>query len=775
MKKISLTMILVLLLVTLFSEGQLNYQLSAETKPFIPLLGGTVPHLRKPPFVNTPANDFGMADIPLGFTFRYNKSEYTHAQVNVNGFLTFTDEVIGPYDLITMMNNMMGTGPNKGRPIIAAFWDALKLPDTLNLTYKTMGIAPSRVFIIEWKKAIWKADYPFPPNTLPPGTREELISFQVKLYETTNIIEFHFKDEGSEPANPGPMVRRSSYGSSIGISSHDWNRDFISLQDASADPKISMLKPQDRIKIKPGNNQIYRFSPVSLPLPVISRNLYRYTNNSAEFNLDAGITTEYEYALTHSPWPPVSEIRSSHSHNISLKDLNPSTVYYFYARSRLKNEFSQWSCDSFKTAVNPVPLPYKEDFESSTINTGGQFNLLPDNMRFQDFNDTAAYFYPTSDSWPGVLPFYFDGINSSLIYDQGNFPSADVWEFTPGIKLSKGKKYRLSFNYASVDFYGLESDEPAKLEVKFGMDCGAGGMSSGLLFRKTDIINGNAFRDTAIEVIPVKTGVYYFGFHNFSNNPFNEEEPGGFLLLDNISVTQKSLDDDQNNFITLNGFSERDRNILNWKPLISGKVASYDLQRSLDGMHYASIANFNVGTEKNSMPGKLRLARKVEYTKEADEILVKRLEISDDGRNYHPFNIMNKKASLAFPKNDNYRFTDATGNSDGIYYRLLVKDERGKNTKSNTVFLKGIEPSLNDRMLVYPNPSTGSFNLHLGKPDNTTTLVKIFDVTGHLVESHKNITSIDLEVGNEITPGVYFIKVVKGEKISELKIIKTAD
>jgi hypothetical protein len=729
MKKISLPMMLVLLAVSFFSEGQLNYMLSAEKQPFVPLSGGTVPHLRRPPFTNTLANDFGMADIPLGFTFRYNNTNYTHAQVNVNGFLSFTDDVIGVYDLTLMMNNMMGTGPMKGRPVIAAFWDALKLPDTLNLTYKTTGTAPSRVFIIEWKKAIWKADYPFPPNTLPPGSTEELISFQVKLYETTNVIEFHYKDEGNEPADPGPLVRRSFYGSTIGISSHDWNRDFICLQDASADPKISMLKVQDRIITKPGNNQVYRFTPARLPLPVISRDLYRYTNNAADFNLDAGISAEYEYALTHSPLPPVSEIKSSHSKNISLDKLSPSTVYYLFARTRLKNEYSQWSCDSFKTATNPVPLPYMEDFESATNNDGGQFNLLPDNMRFQDFNDTAAYFYPTSDSWPGVLPFYFDGINSSLIYDQGNYPSADVWEFTPGMKLKKGKKYRFSFSYASVDYYGMGSDEPAKLEVMYGMDCGAGGMNSGLLFRKTDILNGNAFRDTTIVVIPQKTGVYYFGFHNFSNNPFDEEDPGGFLLLDNISVTQISRDDDDNNFITLNGSNEKDCNILNWQSMISGKVASYELQRSWDGMHYSSIAGFNAGTEKNAI----------------------------------------------FRKNDNYRFKDATMGSDGIYYRVLVKDDQGRSRLSNTVFLKGQAPSVNDRVLVYPNPSAGSFNLHLGKPDNAKTSVNIYDVTGQLVESHNNIINTDCKVGNDLIPGVYFIKVLKGEKLTELKIIRSAD
>ena len=53
MKKLSLIMVLVLLLASFFSGAQLNYLLSAEIKNYTPLAGGTVPILRKPPFINT--------------------------------------------------------------------------------------------------------------------------------------------------------------------------------------------------------------------------------------------------------------------------------------------------------------------------------------------------------------------------------------------------------------------------------------------------------------------------------------------------------------------------------------------------------------------------------------------------------------------------------------------------------------------------------------------------------------------------------------------------
>ena len=123
------------------------------------------------------------------------------------------------------------------------------LADTLDLVYKTTGHAPFRVFTIEWKKAKWVYE------SLAP-----VLSIELKLYETTNIIEFHYKDEGSLP---DPRYAFAS----IGITSSYNNRGFISLQSTSAHPDISMLRANDSLHVKPADNQVYRFIPALPRIP----------------------------------------------------------------------------------------------------------------------------------------------------------------------------------------------------------------------------------------------------------------------------------------------------------------------------------------------------------------------------------------------------------------------------------------------------------------------------------------------------------------------------
>ncbi|MBK8393238.1 MAG: hypothetical protein IPL23_29915 [Saprospiraceae bacterium] len=61
------------------------------------------------------------------------------------------------------------------------FWDDLQLTDASNLTYKTEGVAPNRVFTAQWKNIIWQ------------NGGSAAISFQLKLNETSNIVSFHYK------------------------------------------------------------------------------------------------------------------------------------------------------------------------------------------------------------------------------------------------------------------------------------------------------------------------------------------------------------------------------------------------------------------------------------------------------------------------------------------------------------------------------------------------------------------------------------------------------
>jgi PKD repeat protein len=74
--------------------------------------------------------------------------------------------------------------PTGAETRIAPFtgWYARTAPSSGQVTYRTIGSAPFRTLVVEWK------DIDFRNNPANPGT--DLSSFQLKLYETTNKIDF---------------------------------------------------------------------------------------------------------------------------------------------------------------------------------------------------------------------------------------------------------------------------------------------------------------------------------------------------------------------------------------------------------------------------------------------------------------------------------------------------------------------------------------------------------------------------------------------------------
>ena len=81
---------------------------------------------------------------------------------------------------------------------LAPWFDDLTVDASGSLTYKTEGPAPNRIFTVEWKN--------IPTFRNQASAR---INFQVKLYETSNIVEFHYGNfvsgdhSGNESASIG--------------------------------------------------------------------------------------------------------------------------------------------------------------------------------------------------------------------------------------------------------------------------------------------------------------------------------------------------------------------------------------------------------------------------------------------------------------------------------------------------------------------------------------------------------------------------------------------
>ena len=190
------------------------------------------------------ADDAGSASIAIGFSFNFDGTNYSNVRVSSNGWISFLTS-----SSPTSAANNLTSGGN--RPLVAPLWDDLDgrpTPSQGRAFYQTLGTAPNRIFVMEWKN--WEWNY---------SSSARAISFQVRLYESTNIIDFVYK-QGPDAGNPS-----GSSGASIGLASvATGSGNFLSVQSI-ASPTVSSSSEVTTLTTKPATGQIYRFSPPVVP------------------------------------------------------------------------------------------------------------------------------------------------------------------------------------------------------------------------------------------------------------------------------------------------------------------------------------------------------------------------------------------------------------------------------------------------------------------------------------------------------------------------------
>lgn len=218
---------------TSYLINTIPYQFNAISGSFTPLVGGTSSGL------SATADDTMSATIApgSGFTFNYGGNNYTSFRVSSNGQLVF-----GAAGTQSAGNNLATTTTSQ-RPGIAPLWDDLQC--SAGVTYQLSGTAPNRVLTFEWLNMEWNW-----------SSSQLAISFQVKLYEGTNVIELVYRNE-APAGNPA-----GSGGASVGLMGTA-AANFISLQDLSASPAISTTSSANALSTKPATGQTYRFTPVA--------------------------------------------------------------------------------------------------------------------------------------------------------------------------------------------------------------------------------------------------------------------------------------------------------------------------------------------------------------------------------------------------------------------------------------------------------------------------------------------------------------------------------
>lgn len=260
----------------------------------------------------------------IGFDFWYNGSRYSQFSVSTNGFVDFSSSTAagGPttgafgYSNTAFSNTTAGS---RTYPALAPFYDDMTAQggvDALgnSIKYLVSGTAPNRILTIEWiNMAVFG-------NTTPS------INFQVKLHETTGVIDYIY----------GTMTSGSATWSyTCGINSNIASNTVANLKTLqTANTNTFNNTPKDNLTVLPTNNtQITFVPPTTTPaLPSGTLTFAGVTQTGMTVNWTNWCTNEVGYVLYNSVDNVTFNYVTQTTSNITTygsTGLLPGTLYYW--------------------------------------------------------------------------------------------------------------------------------------------------------------------------------------------------------------------------------------------------------------------------------------------------------------------------------------------------------------------------------------------------------------------------------------------------------------
>ena len=251
---------------------------------------------------NILSDDITQTSIPIGFSFTFCGVPYTQGSVCSNGWFSFSNTSS------TSLSNDISTLPTIA-PCVMPLWDDLS-GSGASAFYTTTGLAPNRVFTMEWRG--WRWSFTGALNA---------ISFELKLYETSNIIQCIYS-QGSAAA--------TGNGATIGIANS--GTDYQTLNNSSAAPSSLSTTFTTNITAKPATGQIYQWSP---PLPCTGKPTAgavtpvtpcantNFTLSLTGVPIVSGLTYQWQYLSATNVW---TNILPGNTQAITYNIAQPTTV-----------------------------------------------------------------------------------------------------------------------------------------------------------------------------------------------------------------------------------------------------------------------------------------------------------------------------------------------------------------------------------------------------------------------------------------------------------------
>lgn len=284
--------------------------------------------------------------LNIGFNFLYDGGNHTQFRVSTNGFITFNTATPATGDYLPACGNVNAysydnadfslPGSTAGRDgtlqAIAPFYNSIG-PDGYSLNssihYQITGVAPNRILTVQWRGMSEGVNSSCSPCDYSNR------NFQVKLYETSNNIEFVYSN-----MYEGWDITDDSYTCGINSASLTGTPTATMLYNQSANNStVFSNTPQNGLNVAPSTNsrilltRIAPAAPTAAPLCIsynypVDKAVNQCLNSILSWSASDGVPTGYDvyFGTTASP-PLVSSNQGSTYYNPGA--LSPTTTYYW--------------------------------------------------------------------------------------------------------------------------------------------------------------------------------------------------------------------------------------------------------------------------------------------------------------------------------------------------------------------------------------------------------------------------------------------------------------
>jgi hypothetical protein len=74
--------------------------------------------------------------------------------------------------------------------------------------------------------------------------------------------------------------------------------------------------------------------------------------------------------------------------------------------------------------------------------------------------------------------------------------------------------------------------------------------------------------------------------------------------------------------------------------------------------------------------------------------------------------------------------------------------------------------------MTYPNPSANSFNVKVESGSTEKVMLLVYSTEGRMLYQEKGAVNSTYSFGNNFMPGIYLVKVIQGNNIQTVRLIK---